>query len=237
MNILESTPEQKAKYETAINSVYSGYDRLLPQINETLLTYGRVFYDQTKGKITYPYMINKKKETKERLITLTQETYTNTVNKLNEYREQYLKECFPMTSTEDSLELDFVSKELAVMNPEELKTFYLDNILDKNKVRLFDIELKKRINSDDPAAQIVKLFRDQFLIEDVITKEIDQKIKYFDGLRQMSNSTIPLIKTLNGDLPKIQILSYDEVFRYIESKSCMNLPQSINIVELIKLEG
>ena len=233
MQILESTLEQKEKYQAAINSVYSGYDRLLPQINEILLSYGRVFYDQTQNKITYEYLMKTKQESKEKMINLSQETFIHAVDKLKEYKEQYLNECFPMTSTDDPLEVDFISRELSVMNADELKQFYLENMLDKNKVRLFDIELKKRINENDQDAQVIKIFKDEFTIEDSITKEIDEKIKYFDGLRQITLSSLALIKSLNGATPEIKMLSFDEVFRFAEAKSCMFRPNIINIIELL----
>ncbi len=233
MQVLESTPEQKEKYEIYINSVYRGYDSLINKINKILLSYGEVFFKGTQNILTHEYVLNKKKETKEEITNLSQKTFISAVEELKEYKEKYLNECFPMTSTDDSLELDFISRELAVMNSDELKQFYLENMLDKNKVRLFDIELKKRLNSNDNDAQLIKLFKDEFTIEDSITKKIDERIKYFDGLRQISISSLALIKSLNGSTPEIKMLSFDEVFRFVEGKSSMNKPDNINIIELL----
>lgn len=235
--MFNSTDEQKSKYQSIINGVLNNYDSMIKRINGESLAYGKEFFGFTKGKITLTYIDDLKTKTKNNIIKIGQETFTKMVDELKQIKEDYFKECFPITETTDPLELDFVGKELAVMSYEEMADFYKSNFLDKNKVRLFDIEVKRRkISSEEKFnadAVMLENLREEYGLEDSITRQIDNNIKYFDSYRQMVSGMFTLIASIDGDMFNPKMIDYNKLFDFIESKSRWTIPQSINVNELL----
>ncbi len=233
-----STQEQKEKYLGLINGPLGLMDGMIKEVSNILLSYAKSFYDFQKNIITYDYHMKRIGETKEKLMQLSQETFTSMTTEYRKIKENYLKECFPITETTDQLELNFVSKELEVMNREELEEFYKANYLDKNKVRLFDIEAKRRsrLNTTEAKAEFIFLMqlKDSIGIEDIVIKTYDNRIKFIDGCRQLSGDTICIIKGIGSDGELIPSLtSCDKVIKSAQDKCAFGRPSDINVLDLI----
>ncbi|CAI3605547.1 conserved hypothetical protein [Clostridium neonatale] len=242
--MITSTPEQQQKYITAINNVLAKYDNMIKNINSEALKYAREFYDFTRGKITVKFINEAREKAKDNMTRVSVEAYTDMVYRLQEIKEQYFNECFPTTETIDALELDFIGKELEVMSCEELEEFYKTNFLDKNKVRLFDIELKRRkrlvdkggneVNSDIVKLELV---REQFCIEDKVTNLINLRIKQINAYKSVSANMFVLIKNIdiNNELQPI-MQSYSNLIAFIEGRSRNVMPSNINVMDMLNYE-
>ncbi|WP_459479630.1 hypothetical protein [Clostridium saccharoperbutylacetonicum] len=230
--MLNSTDQQKEKYFNLINGVFGIYDGMIKGVNSELISYGKEFFKFTSGITTENYFKDIRNKTKDNLVKNCQGTYTKMIDELKNIKEKYINECFPVTKTTDSLELDFIGKELSVMTVDEMTTFYEENLMDLNKVRLFDIEVKRRKMDKNKDSNLAKLdfLRKEYAIEDDVTKEISNKIKVFDAYRQVSSTTIALVTGV--DL-KPKMISYSKIFDYIEGKSRHASPKDVNINDLL----
>lgn len=242
--MITSTLEQQQKYITVINNVLAKYDNMIKNINIEALKYAREFYEFTRGKITLKFINEVREKAKDSMARSSVETYTDMVYSLQEIKEQYLKECFPTTETIDALELNFIGKELEVMSCEELEEFYKTNFLDKNKVRLFDIELKRRKKLVDKGgnelkSDIVKveLLREQFCIEDKVTNLIDLRIKQINAYKSVSATMFTIINNIdiNNELQPI-MKSYNNLIAFIEGMSRNVMPSNINVMDMLNYE-
>ncbi len=231
------TQEQQQKFIGRINDSISLYNNLIKEVNKSLLSYGREYFDYTKGKITPEYII----ETRSNLLTgihvAEKSTFTEMISALNQLKEDYIKECFPESVTTDPLELDFISKELEVMSRDELEKFYQDNFRDSNKMRLLAIEAKRRSRSEDSElktdAAALKMLQDSHSIQDRVIKAIDERIKYVDAMMQLSSSGLYLIKIDEEENMQCKLVSFNDIAAVVNGRSTMVMPQEIDIFELL----
>lgn len=231
------TQEQQQKFIGRINDSISLYNNLIKEVNKSLLSYVREYFDYTKGKITPEYII----ETRSNLLTgihvAEKSTFTEMISALNQLKEEYIKECFPESVTTDPLELDFIGKELEVMSRDELEKFYQDNFRDSNKMRLLAIEAKRRSRSEDSElktdAAALKMLQDSHSIQDRVIKAIDERIKYVDAMIQLSSSGLYLIKIDEEENMQCKLVSFNDIAAVVNGRSTMVMPQEIDIFELL----
>lgn len=235
----ESTQAQKDKYLGMINDPLKELSSMIDKVNKALTEYGANFYKHSKGIITDAYYREQRTKVKEELIKITYETYGKMFNTYVNLKESYLKESFPLTETTDQIELNFISKELELMDREELETFYLDNCFDKNKIRLFNIEVKRREKSSDNSlrtdAAWLKTFEENFAIDDIVTRKYDERIKYMRAAKSAANGTFCVVTGVDarGNIEQ-KIAGYSEVMKYVEARSSFSVPQKIDIMEVFK---
>lgn len=233
--MFNTTEEQKNKYRALIEGVFSKYNQIVTSVNNECKKYGADFYGFTTGKITLEYINDSKLKTKEGIIKIEQQVFTSMIDELVKIKERYVDECFPITETKDTVELDFIGKELAVMSYDELEQFYKINFADKNKVRLFDIEIRRRKISDNKVfnADAIKLdtLREEYSFKDKLTNTIDEKIKYIDGARQILTGTLVLFK--DAALQEPRVISFNTLFDFIEGRSRYSVPKEIDVNDLI----
>ncbi|SHF15258.1 hypothetical protein [Clostridium fallax] len=234
--MFESTKELKIKYFDKINDVLNNYDEMIKKINHVLLVYGIDFYKFSQGQITLEYINNQRNNLLIDLKNINQETFSKIIESLNSIRKDYIKECFPIKETTDKLELEFIEKELSVMNCDELQEFYKSNFLDKNKVRLFDIEIKKRENSVNDSGisiGIVKNLRETYTIEDEVIDNINEWTKFFEGGRQIVSGALVLIKGFDNQGKFIpEIISHNEIIQFTQDFYRKQATNKINIVSI-----
>lgn len=239
--MLDSTQQLKNNYYEMIKNEMLDYKGMMKKINQLCYSYGKDFYQFTSGKIALKYIQNKKTETKASVIKVVQETYNNMSSKLKAIREKYIKQCFPLTNTVDPVELNLIAKELELMSVKELSDFYKDNILDSNKVRLFDIEVKKRKKSNNEnslsEATGLESLRESYKIEDEVTKYIDEKIKFLNSCCQFASSYFIYLNDNGIDLVneiKPKMIPYNVIMNYVEGKSKYSIPSELNVEDSFK---
>lgn len=231
------TEEQQQKFIGRINDSISLYDNLIKEVNKSLLSYGREYYDYITGRITPEYIA----ETRSNLLTgihvAEKSTFTSMISDLNQLKEDYIKECFPESVTTDPLELDFIGKELEVMSRDELEKFYQDNFRDSNKMRLLAIEVKRRSRSEDfelkMDAASLKMLQDSHSIQDRVIKAIDERIKYLNAMMQLSGGGLYLVKIDEEGNMQCDQVSFKDVVAVVNGRSTMAMPQEIDIFDLM----
>ncbi len=225
------TYEQQQKFISRINDNISLYTNLIKEVNKSLLSYGREYFDYIKGKITSEYILEKRSNLLTGIHVAEKSTFTAMVSDLNQLKEDYIKECFPESVTTDPIELDFIGKELEVMSRDELEMFYQDNFRDSNKMRLFAIEIKRRSRSDNSElktdAATLKILQDGHSIQDRVIKAIDERIKYVNGLMQLSSGGLFLVKIDEEDQIQTRLVSYKDVVALVNGRSTMAMPQDM----------
>lgn len=236
--MFNSTDQQKAKYSSLISGVLQSYNGFIQNVNNELVSYGKEFYNFSTGKTTQNYIIDSKNKLMGNLASMGKNQFSQMIDKLNKLKESYINECFPAESTNNPLELDFIGKELSVMTDPELADFYKANLLDKNKVRLFDIEVKRRkMTSSNPELTTLDILRSEYGIEDDVTKDIDAKMKILELYRQMASISLPLFSDINNDVTKpLKTLSCDQLIKFVESNSRHASPQNVDIKDLLNVD-
>jgi hypothetical protein len=236
--MLNSTDQQKTKYFSLINGVLQGYNGLIDNINRELTSYGSEFRSFIIGKTTQNYIVDSRKKLIDTLVALSKNQFSKMIDELNKLKEDYVDECFPGISTTDTLELDFIGKELSVMTIEELSNFYQANLRDKNKVRLFDIELKKR-KMTELGSKLVTLenLRAEYEIEDLVIEDINTKMNFLEIYRQLVIASFPLFSDINNDIAKPdKSVSCNKLVEFIEVKSRRTGPQNVNVKDLLNVD-
>ncbi len=230
------TEEQQQKFIDRINDNISLYDNLIKEVNKSLLSYGREYFDYTKGKITPEYIAELRSNLLTGIHVAERSVFADMVSTLNELKEDYIKECFPESVTTDPLELDFIGKELEVMSRDELEKFYQDNFRDSNKMRLLAIEVKRRSRSNDSELKMdaasLKVLQDSQSIQDRVIKIIDERIKYINGMMQLSGAGLFLVKIDEERKPQSKLVSFNDVIAVVNGRGTMAMPQEIDIFDL-----
>ena len=236
----ETTQEQKNKYLSQMRSTRSTVSNVIPKINSILVAYGKEFYRKTKGEYTDSYIHAVRAKAEEDIRILIRDKFTEIIDSLTKGKEDYIDLCFEKKTTTDPVELNFVGKELELMDSQELREFYELHFLDKNMVRLFDIEVKRRSKSNEQGmssqATMLHGFRNEFSINDMVIKRYDQCIKEFTGARSVSSTTLFLPQYDEYDNMSTRSITLSEMFNYIHAKSSMGVPKEteINILDLAK---
>lgn len=229
--------ELKKKFLSRINDNMTIYDALIKDVNKALLEYGSEFFGYTSGRVTESYI----REHKENMLTgiglASRKAFSDMSAALEQLKADYIIESYPADTTTDPLELSFVGKELEVMTSEELRAFYEENFNDANKVRLFDIEVKRRSRSDDQSRRTegnwLSSVKEEFEIRDSVTEKIGERIKLVTGLRSFSGNVLYFLSIGEdgGVMTKLNPLS--DIIRTVESRSRMAMPQQVDVYEMM----
>lgn len=236
----ETTQEQKDKYLNKMRGIRTTVTEMVPQINSILVAYGAEFYRKTKGEYTDSYFGQVRAKAEEDIRITARDEFTKIIDSLNQEKENYIDQCFEKKTTTDPIELNFVGKELELMDREELQEFFELNFLDKNMVRLFDIEIKRRSKSKDTMAksEVVMLqgFKNEFIINDIVIQKFDQSIKELSGARSISSSTLFFPQYDEYDKMSVKSVTITEMFNFIHAKSAWGIPSKadVNILEMVK---
>lgn len=232
--LLHSTEQQKTNYQSKINDVLNYYDQFIKEVNKDLTGYAREFYLFSQGKNTLEYIKQAKEGVQADIINIGQKAFISMINYLEALNEEYIKECFPVENTTDPVELNFIKEELSLMELEELREFFNLNFLNKNKMRVFDLEVKKRKKEGIIVYELEEL-KDQCGVKDEVTEEIEGKIKLFNAYRQILSGSFAMLKISTESKLNLlpQVLSYTELFDFVEGKSNKYLPGPINVIELL----
>lgn len=236
----ETTQEQKDKYLNKMRGIRSTVTDMVPKINSILVDYGAEFYRKTKGEYTDRYFSQIRAKAEEDIRITARDKFTEIIDSLNQEKENYIDQCFEKKTTTDPIELNFVGKELELMDREELQEFFEINFLDKNMVRLFDIEVKRRSKSNEPGmnSQSVMLqnFRSEFVINDIVVQKFDQCIKELTGARSFSSNTLFFPQYDEYDKMSARSVTIAELFNFIHAKSAWGIPNKadVNIFGLVK---
>ena len=234
--MFETTQEQKDKYLNQMKGIRSKVTEMVPKINAFLVAYGAEYYRNTKGQYTTSYFRQVRAKEEENIRITVREKFTEAIDSLVKAKEDYIGQCFDKKTTTDQLELNFVSKELELMSREELQDFYELNSFDKNMVRLFDIEVKRRIKSNDQRLNnegaMLKIFKESFAINDMVIQKFDQCIKEMTAARAVSGSTLFIPQYDEYDNMTVRSVTYAEIFNDIHAKSAWGIPSStaVNIL-------
>lgn len=220
-----------------INNSLNIYKDFIHEVNKTLLSYGREYHDYTKGKITAEFIQGLSSVTTAGIVEGEKKAFIDMIAALEQLKADYIKENYPEQSTEDQLELDFIGKELEVMSREELEAFYMDNFLDKNKMRLFDIEIKKRSRSTDGSlrddAAYLSVRKEQYFLHDGAILKISERIKLIDAMRQMCNGYLYMIKISEDGDVLTNLESINNVIGAVNGRSTITRPEGIDIYDLL----
>ena len=229
--------EQKKKFLSRINDNMTSYDALIKDVNKVLLEYGREFFGYTSGRVTESYIREHKDNMLAGIGLASRKALSDMAAALEQLKADYISESYPADTTTDPLELSFVGKELEVMTSEELRIFYEENFTDANKVRLFDIEVKRRSRSDDQSKRTegnwLSTVKDEFEIRDGVTKKISERIKLVNGMRSLSDGVLYLLAANENQELSINQASYQELIRTVESRSAMAMPQNVDVCEMM----
>ena len=232
--------ETKQKYLADIRAVDRKYQDIFPKLNEKLKSYGTLFYDFSKGRLTDAYFRERTVAISDEIIGLSRDTVSSMLEQLKALEEGYRAEMYAGNATTDQMELNFTARELEVMDPEEMKEFYITNIGDENKRRLFHIEVKRRARSGNPEAvkeaTAMEFFVQQFQVGDEVSRKLTEHIRFYGALVSAINGkTIWLIDPeKDGFDPKM--FSIKEVFHAVEAKAAWGYPSKIDFYELMRIE-
>ncbi|WP_455717159.1 hypothetical protein [Anaerosporobacter sp.] len=238
--MFETTQEQKDKYLNKMRGIRTNVTEMAPKINSILVAYGAEFYRKTKGEYTDSYFSQIREKAEEDIRITARDKFTEVIDSLNQEKENYNDQCFEKKTTTDPTELNFVGKELELMDREELKEFFELNFLDKNMVRLFDIEIKRRSKSNDTMAQsevaMLQAYKNEFAINDIVIQKYEQCIKEMIGARSVSSSTIFFPEYDEYDKMSARSVTIAELFNFIHAKSAWGIPNKadVNILGLVK---
>lgn len=226
---------QSQYYKKAVGFIES-YKALIEKVNGIFKNYGMEFYDFSRGKSQDDYFNNVKVKTKESIELVSRQAAVTLLDNLTELKKEYLTQAFAGESTNDSMELMMLGRELEVMNVGELKEFYIANITDQNKLRLFNIEVKKRSRSERAEwiadAKEVELFVQQFHVNDKATRIMDEGIRMFGGILQVAGSSFWVVSLGDYDRLVPRMIPFNDMFHFVEDKSSYGAPKEINILEL-----
>lgn len=236
MTMYQSTQEQKEKYLQMISAPESRVGEMISELNKVLKDYVKISNAFYRGIYNEEYFKSQRAEALSQLQTLTSGTYATIKERLEEIKSAYLIECFPTEETTDPLELNFISKELELMDKDELISFYKDNALDKNKVRLFDIELKRRGKVEGKTAELATIIaaKENFYIGDVVTRAIEEKVRFYDGCRQFSLEHFYLCSNEPGTDQAPSMKSYKDIISSVDNMCRSYCPENLNIIDLAK---
>lgn len=236
----ETTQEQKDKYLNKMRGIRATVIEMVPKINKILVNYGMVYYRKTKGEYTEGYFRQARAKAEEDINITIRDKFTEIIDDLAKEKNRYIDECFEKKETTDPIELSFVSKELELMNREELQEFFELNFLDKNMIRLFDIEIKRRSKSNESCmnteAMMLQSFCNEFVINDIVIQKIDKCIKDFIGARSVSSDMLFLLQYDEYDNMSARTVTISEMFNLIHAKSAWGIPNkdNVNIIEIVK---
>lgn len=232
----QSTQEQKEKYLQMISAPECRVSEMIFQANKLLKDYVKASDSFYRGIYSEEYFKSQRTEALNKLQVLTSGTYVAIKERLEEIKSAYMFECFPTEETTDPLELNFLAKELELMDKDELISFYRDNALDKNKVRLFDIELKRREKVEGKTADLAMVIigKENFYIGDNVTKAIEEKAKFYDGCRQFSTDHFYLCSNEPGVEAVPSMKSYKDILSSVDNMCRSHYPEDLNIIDLAK---
>ncbi|WP_167955609.1 hypothetical protein [Anaerosporobacter faecicola] len=236
----ETTQEQKDKYLNRMREIRSTVTEMVPKINSVLVGYGAEYYRNTKGEYTASYFRSIRAKAEEDIKIIAKDKFTEIIDSLAKAKEDYIDQCFEKKTTTDPVELNFVSKELELMSREELQEFLELNYLDKNMVRLFDIEVKRRIKSNEQGMSTqgtsLQNFKENFTINDQVIKTLDECIKEMTAARSVSGSTLFFPQYDEYDNMTTKSVTYAELFNYIHGKCAWGAPSkdAVNILDISK---
>ncbi len=229
--------DQKSKVIGKINNSLNIYKDFIHEVNKVLLSYGREYHDYTKGKITAEFIQGLSSVTTAGIVEGEKKAFADIITALEKLKTDYIKENYPEQSTEDQLELDFIGKELEVMSREELEAFYMDNFLDKNKMRLFDIEIKKRSRSTDGSlrddAAYLSVRKEQFLLRDRAIMKINERVKFIDAMKQLCSNGLYLVKIDEAGDIQAKHEAMHIVIGAVNGRSTITRPEAIDIYDLL----
>ncbi len=230
--------EKKKQYEEKIRGIVKKYQELRKRLEPILLEYGKNFFDYAAGKITESFIKEEENKTREKVQEAVREECTEVLNALLNVKEKYLEEKSNGKKTEDPVELTLLSKELEVMETEELKQFYDLNQADANKMRLFQIELKKRKRfgkeEDSNTSFELELYINQQTEADPVLNCIKEQVKVYTTLQGMKEVVYLMDEHNETDVFRsdiFQLIAWKDLKHYVESKSGMARPTTINLLE------
>ena len=233
--------ETKQKYLADIRAVDRKYQEIFPELNKKLESYGTTFYDFSKGKLTDTYFRERAAVIQNEISGLFRDTLSSMLEQLKALEESYKAEMYAGNATTDQMELSFTARELEVMDMDEMKEFYITNIGDENKRRLFHIEVKRRARSgktdSEREAAALNLFTQQFRIGDEVSRKLTEHIRFYGSLIQVGTggSIFVIDPEKEGFDPKV--FSLQAILHAVEAKTVFGYPGKIDFYELMRIES
>lgn len=222
MKLRKITQEKRQEFLDEVTSVIENWDDFIRQIDGKLKKYGMLHLNQTQEVIGLRFAKEKKEELVVAMKNLNVSTIDDIISNLKDIKERYINKIAPQKATTDPLELSFIEKEIQVMKEADLLAYYKENYLDKNIVRLCRIEFNRRTNV--VGQSIIPM---EYVPEDYVTKQIDEQIKFYVGLRQFTGSSccfIGEIEETGSPVPKY--VSWSTIISEVEHR---NMQHNINV--------
>lgn len=222
MKLRKITQEKRQEFLDEVTSVIENWDDFIRQIDGKLKKYGMLHLNQTQEVIGLRFAKEKKEELVVAMKNLNVSTIDDIISNLKDIKERYINKIAPQNATTDPLELSFIEKEIQVMKEADLLAYYKENYLDKNIVRLCRIEFNRRTNV--VGQSIIPM---EYVPEDYVTKQIDEQIKFYVGLRQFTGSSccfIGEIEETGSPVPKY--VSWSTILSEVEHR---NMQYNINV--------
>ncbi|WP_294170761.1 hypothetical protein [uncultured Clostridium sp.] len=218
MKLREVTQERKDYYENKVVLTLNNYDKMITEVDNKLFRYGAIHHDFCVGKYSLGYAKEKKEDIKVEIKNINVTTLDNIVAELKNIREDYIKEIVPETSTTDLVELNLIEKELKVMSDSELLEYYKENYLDKNIIRLVQVEYKARNGFKD--SNKARLELPKYDVKDTFITKIDTEIKRVVGLRQVVSNMCSFVGEVSATgSPVPKLIPWNTIFENVEKRN------------------